>query len=189
MPDAPGLIELAERLTEVFRKAGIDYAIGGALAYGLWGEPRGTMDVDVCAFVARERADILFELLESLGGQLERDVCRWQLNTAHYFAVDFGLLRVDVFSPDMLLYDWAFPRRVQAPLGSSTAWYWSAEDTLLFKLIFFRTKDKADIETLVGVQRENLDLGYVRRALRDIIDDEQRSGWFEDLVREVLGGG
>ena len=39
------------RLAEALQAAGIDHALGGALALGALGVPRGTLDVDVNVFV------------------------------------------------------------------------------------------------------------------------------------------
>lgn len=43
--------EIAAHLAAALDAAGVPYAIGGAIAYGLWGDPRGTSDVDVNLFV------------------------------------------------------------------------------------------------------------------------------------------
>ena len=45
---------LALRLAAALDEEQVPYAIGGALAYGLWGDPRGTHDVDLNLFVDAE---------------------------------------------------------------------------------------------------------------------------------------
>lgn len=44
LPNDP--LEAALRIAAAFESAGISYALGGALAYGLWAVPRATVDVD-----------------------------------------------------------------------------------------------------------------------------------------------
>ncbi len=96
--------------------------------------------------------------------------------------------RVDVFLPDFPLYEWAYGRRCQlhAEGDTRTLWFLSAEDTLLFKLLFFRDKDKLDIKTLMDVQRENLDLAYIRKALREVLTVDEATARFEQAVQEVF---
>lgn len=55
------------------------------------------------------------------------------------------------------------------PLGSAN--YLSAEATVVFKLLFFRSKDLVDIEKLVTVQGSDLDSVYVRRWMVDMMGE------------------
>ncbi|MBI3892212.1 MAG: hypothetical protein HY303_11865 [Candidatus Wallbacteria bacterium] len=182
---------IAIRVAEAFGSAGIEYAIGGALAFDVWGYPRGTLDVDVSVFVPTERFEEVCRALEGAGACVERDACRSQLKELSYFEAVVDEIRVDVFFPDWELYDWAYERRKRVDVEdlSSGITVLSVEDTLLFKLLFFRGKDKVDIESLMRVQLHNLDLAYIRKALRDLFRDEERTAWFESLVREVFGPG
>ncbi len=41
--------DAAHRIAASLDEAGISYAIGGALALGVWGAPRATKDVDMTA--------------------------------------------------------------------------------------------------------------------------------------------
>ncbi len=52
--------ELAAKLSDLLTRAGIPHAIGGAVAYGFWGNPRGTRDLDLNIFV---RTDLLTSAL------------------------------------------------------------------------------------------------------------------------------
>ncbi|MBI4871121.1 MAG: hypothetical protein HY814_06100 [Candidatus Riflebacteria bacterium] len=181
------LLELARRLGLALDAAGVDYALGGALAFGIWGEPRGTKDIDLATYVRKEELERVFSTLQQTGAEVDRSACRWELENWGHFEVDLEGIRVDVFLPDFPLYDWAHPRRRQIAVGESRLWFWAAEDILLFKLLFFRAKDKLDIETLLKVQRRDLDLQYIRKALREIFQDEERSEWLEHAVGEILG--
>jgi hypothetical protein len=44
-------LEAGLALAAAFEAAGISYALDGALAYGIWGIPRATLDVDINIFV------------------------------------------------------------------------------------------------------------------------------------------
>src|SRR5215468_2158814 len=74
-------IEVARRIGEAFDDDTIPYAIGGALALGVWGAPRATKDVDVTVFAPRTQIQRVFDSLERAGAmvsreQAERDVDR-----------------------------------------------------------------------------------------------------------------
>lgn len=56
--------------------AGLPNALGGAIALAAWGVPRATADVDINAFVDDDDLDRVFEVLEALGIEVERDVAR-----------------------------------------------------------------------------------------------------------------
>ena len=50
----------------------VPYAIGGALAYGVWALPRATKDVDINIFLAPEALDPAFEVLLEAGVVFDR---------------------------------------------------------------------------------------------------------------------
>ena len=66
-------------------------------------------------------------------------------------------------------------------------WFLSAEALAIFKLLFFRTKDIADLERLLAVSP--LDRAYVRRELVEMMsEDDVRVARWDELVRSFGGG-
>ncbi len=66
--------------------------------------------------------------------------------------------------------------RLVDPDGESV-WFLSAEALAVFKLLFFRPKDLADLERLVAVQGRALDRAYVRALLaKKDTDGNARAG-------------
>lgn len=61
------------RIARVLQAGKIDYAVGGALALGAHGVPRGTLDVDVNVFVEEDRLPHVIETLSTLGIELHED--------------------------------------------------------------------------------------------------------------------
>jgi hypothetical protein len=57
----------ALRIAAALEAAGTPYAIGGAIAYALWGPPRGTLDIDLNVFVEPEALPGVVEVLRPLG--------------------------------------------------------------------------------------------------------------------------
>jgi uncharacterized protein YpmB len=64
--------DAARRLGDLLEADGFDYAIGGALALGVWGAPRGTKDVDLSVFVPPTDLDGVFDVFERAGMMFDR---------------------------------------------------------------------------------------------------------------------
>jgi hypothetical protein len=103
------------------------------------------------------------------------------------FASTLGGFRLDVFIPDIPLYESARRRRRVVPFHGRPAFIWSAEDTVLFKLLYFRSKDRVDVETLVRVRGPDLDVTYIRDWLLEMVgEDDERVLWFTSIATRKL---
>jgi hypothetical protein len=177
-------IEAARHIGRCFDEDGIPYAIGGALALGIWGVPRSTIDVDVTAFVRRDELDRVLDSLERVGvivarGQAAKDVARIGLVRGQ-----LGRVVVDVFVSEHPQYAAMRERirRVVDPTGWSGAFI-SPEDLCIHKLVFGRHKDVADLESLFAV-RPDLDRGYIRHWLVQMVPaGDPRIAMLDDLER------
>jgi len=183
--------EVATRLAASLEAARIPYAVGGAIAYGVWGDPRGTHDVDINLFVELEELDTVLDVLERAGVTFDRVAAHRAAREGDVLIGDYRGMRVDLFTPS-IPFSWEAGRtrvRVEGPGGMAST-YLSAEATVVFKLLFFRAKDLVDIEKLVAVQGEDLDRHYVRRWMVDMMgdDDERVEAWDEIVGRYPLGG-
>ena len=171
--------EVAARLAEALDAGGIPYAIGGAIAFGLWGDPRGTYDVDINLFVSTEGLDGALDVLEAAGVTLDREAAHGANRRGDVIIGRCGDLRVDLFTPS-IPFSWEAGEtrvRIVGPLGEAA--YLSAESIAVFKLLFFRGKDIVDVEKLVSVQGSDLDRAYVRRWIVQMMgeDDERVLAW------------
>lgn len=170
---------LAVRFGSALEQAGVPYAIGGAIAYGFWGVPRGTRDLDVNVFLPAEHADLAIDALTAVGLEIDRE-------TARRTAVERGDARgrhqgvpVDLFFISVPLHESAGRRTVQVTLLDTPIRVLSAEDLAIFKLLFFRGKDVVDVERLVAVQGARLDRAYIRGWLVSCVGehDERVRRW------------
>ncbi len=178
-----GASRLARRIADSLEAAGVPYALGGALALGIWAEPRGTLDVDVTTFLSPEEIDRVLSPLASLGASLDRAAAQSAWRERGMFQTRIDGLRVDVFCPDIALYQTARDRRRRIEFLGAPAWFWSPEDLLLFKMLYFREKDRADILRLLEIQRGRLDAVYVWNWLDQIFDDEEpRTRWLGEKL-------
>jgi hypothetical protein len=171
VPAAP---EIARRLADQLERAGLAYAIGGAIAYGLYAPPRATNDVDLNVFVSPDELHAVFEALESAGAVVDRAAAATSARERGDFIARIEGMRVDVFVPSIPLSDSAAARVREGTLLGRPITVLSAEDLVLFKLLFFRTKDLSDVERLVLFQEDQLDHRYIREWLVRMVGEEDQ---------------
>ena len=156
---------VAASLAGELHARGQEYALGGAIALGYWGIPRGTVDVDVTLFLAPERPSDCIWLLQEIGCEVPAAAAAESLREHGFCRVTSAGLNVDVFLPLIPFYEVARKRRVRVQLGGLTVWVWDAETLVVFKMMFFRRKDIADVEQVLTVQGAGFDRSWVREQL------------------------
>jgi hypothetical protein len=179
---ASDVMVLARRLADRFEAAGMPYAIGGALALAQWSVPRGTKDVDLTLFVDETKWAEALQMLVTEGAEVDEPRVLDELRrrgSARVWGLGFP---VDVFVPSIPFYTSVASRVVRRPLLGRAARFLSAEDLAVFKLLFFRLKDLADVQTLLAVRRADLDRDYVRSWLVDMVGtDDERVVWWDEM--------
>ena len=179
--------EAALRIARAFAARNIPYALGGALAYNVWGVPRATVDADLNVFVDIESLDPVFAVLHSLDLAFDEPVARTAARQDGLMIVHDGACRVDLFVPS-IDFSWEAAQTIcQVRIGDEEVKVLSAEALAVFKLLFFRGKDIVDLERLIGVQQKRLDAAYVRRKIVEMMgeEDERVQRW-DELVREHM---
>lgn len=163
---------LAERVVELHRAlhaAGFPHAFGGALALAYWTlEPRGTRDIDLNLFVpAAECAGALAALpagVERPPGTEERiaregRVRLWWEGTP-----------VDLFFDYAPVHGDAARHARTVPFADTEIQVLGPIELVVFKAMFDRTRDWADIEAVV--EAGAVDLDAVRATLRTMLDGD-----------------
>lgn len=180
---------IAERVGQSFEAAAIPYAIGGALAMGAHGYPRGTLDVDVNVFVEIDGLPQVLGALRDLGAELDDNTSIAAARRDGMFVCRVEGLRVDVFVPS-IPFSWeACDTRVRLGAGQEALWFLAPEALAVFKLLFFRGKDRVDLERFVAVTAGRLDTAYVRRWICGMMgEDDERVQLWDDLTRRFGGG-
>jgi hypothetical protein len=177
--------ELAQKLAVELDARQIDYAIGGALALGFWGEPRGTLDVDITLFVSPAKPTKCVNLLLDIHCDLEPAEALDSLSEHGFCKVAMEGTTVDVFLPIVDFYETARLRRRSVRLGRHNIWIWDAESLVIFKMMFFRRKDLADVEQILRQQGTHLDRAFVRNELVKLYGQrDPRIGAWDDLTSE-----
>ena len=159
---------LADRLIavdEAQAKAGLAHAFGGAIALGYCTfEPRGTRDLDLNVFVTPERVREVFAALPdgvtvtALNvEQAERDgqVRIWWADTP-----------IDVFLDVLPLHGEVAREVRRVPFAGRTIPVLGCDALAVFKAMFDRTRDWADIEAMV--EAKALNFGVVSERICEL---------------------
>ncbi len=177
---------VARRVADALAAARIPFAVGGALAYNYWGASRGTVDADLNVFAGLDVFDRVVDALGAIGVDIDRELSRHRVAEGAHAVGHLGEIKVDLFFNSIPLHDEAARRTVVVDILGRPAPILSAEDTVLFKLLFFRGKDRVDVERLVGLQGRTLDRDYIRRWLVDMVgEDDQRVVKWDEICREL----
>lgn len=171
------IAEAAKRVAQALEVAGVDYAIGGALALGIHGTLRATRDVDVNVFCEPAQLSKALAALAGAGVKVNEATALQEASTEGWFTGWLDAVRIDVFVPS-IDFSWeAARRRVQRSFAGTLLWFLSAESLCIFKLLFFRTKDLADLEQLV--RTTELDRVWVKETISSLMgaEDERVAAW------------
>ncbi|MGE0784658.1 MAG: hypothetical protein AB7S26_03145 [Sandaracinaceae bacterium] len=173
------------RLIDVLEPSGVTYAFGDAIALAAWSEPRATADVDVILWLDDSRMDEAVRLVQSAGVALDPATAKREAQARGMFAGMVGATRVDVFVPSIPFYAEAERRRVRTEIVGRDTWIHSAEVLAVFKLLFFRPKDLIDVERMVAVRGGEFDRPFVRAALVDMLEEDERIAAFDGLCERA----
>ena len=175
---------LAERVVALhasLERGGVPHAFGGAIALAYWTlDPRGTSDIDVNLFVpAAEPSPALDALPEGVARPagtreaIARDgqVRLWWAGTP-----------VDLFFDYVPVHADAARHRRMVPFSSVEIPVLGPVELAVFKAMFDRTRDWADIEAMVAAG--TIDLEAVHAALQRLLDgDDPRLARLEEAGR------
>jgi len=181
-------VTLPDRIVALHRAlagAGIDHAVGGAIALAYWTlDPRATSDIDLNVFLpAADAAPALAALPDAVAqpegtlAAIERDgqVRLWWDDTP-----------VDLFFDYAPIHAQAARHKQTVPFAGMELPVLGPIELAVFKAMFDRTRDWADIEALAAAG--TLDLPAVRDHLRAMLgEDDERLGRLEEAARRGSG--
>lgn len=165
---------LAERLIAVhdaMTRGDIPHAFGGAIALAYCTqEPRGTRDLDLNVFVGVDRVD---EVLDALPHGVDvRKTHRTAARRDGQVRVMWDDTPVDLFFDTHPFHQEAAQRVVEVPFEMTTIPVLGCEALIVFKAMFNRTKDWADIEAMLDA---GIDARGARERLRSLLGDTDPS--------------
>jgi hypothetical protein len=179
------LIEALAGLAAAFEGHGVHYALIGGLAAGFRSRPRGTRDVDILLTVPQLQLPSLLADLAGRGFSLdERSVIEGFVRH-HMAAFDYHGVRIDWLKPVLPAYQHILDRAGTVTGFGHPVRVATAEGLILLKLVAARDQDVADINALLGANREQLDLAWVEQEWLTLFPaDDPRWQRFRQAVAE-----
>jgi hypothetical protein len=163
--------ELVLQFIDALDAAGVQYMLVGSYSSNYYGRPRSTKDAD---FVVQIDEKQLTSVTQRLGPEFRLDrqmtfetvtmTVRYIINhSLSAFKIELFLLSDDDHDRER------FRRKQKATFEGRSVWLPTAEDVVITKLRWSRAgaraKDAADVAGILAVQRNSLDLDYIRRWL------------------------
>ena len=165
------LVDRVVAVCESLDRAAIPWALGGALALAYaTNEPRGTRDIDVNVFVGSVDARAVFAALPTGVAFTDADVV--EAGERDQVRLWWDTTPIDVFFAAGQFHLDVASRCRAVPFEGHRINVLSAEDLAVFKALFDRTKDWADIEAMV--ESNAIDLHLAADRLGVLLGDDPR---------------
>lgn len=147
------LVERLFRVHDALETAGVPHAFGGAIALAYCThDPRGTRDLDINIFLPVEEAPgVLRELPESV--KVEDADLKAILRDGQV-RLRWDDTPVDLFFNNLPFHEVVAQGVIEVPLEGRTIPVLDASSLVVFKAMFDRTRDWADIEAVVDWDRD-----------------------------------
>jgi hypothetical protein len=160
-------VTLAERLLALhaaLEAADLPHAFGGAIALAFWTlEPRGTRDLDVNVFIPLAETQ---RLLAALPSEIDGALAATALASDGQARLWWDDTPVDVFLDYAPIHHAAARHRRFVPFEGAEIPVLAPVELAVFKAMFDRTKDWADIEAMVAAG--SLDVPAVRAHVAEL---------------------
>lgn len=178
--------EVAREIADALEARGIDYAVGGAICLGQWGVVRATTDADFNIWVDPAKPTAAAHLIGQLGGEFKASAVIREFTDKGWAWARFHGVHVDFYLPTKDFHESVRARRRKRPLLGRDAWFLSAEDLAVFKLIIFRLSDMGDLSRLLVIRGRDLDRAYVRDWIGRLCGaHDLRVKRWDELVQET----
>jgi hypothetical protein len=182
-------LTLPEKLLELHRalaKARLPHAFGGAISLAYWTrDPRGTSDIDVNIFVPA--VDCARALVALPAGVARPEGTEEAIVRDGQIRLWWEETPVDLFFDYVPLHAAAEKNRRTVPFEGMRIPVLGPTELAVFKAMFDRTRDWADIEAMIAAG--TLDLDEVREELSSLLgDDDQRFARLDEAVRRAAAG-
>jgi hypothetical protein len=193
MTNEPVLLALSQ-VWKILEPLNKPMAVLGGIALASWGHSRFTQDVDILMAVEDKNINEVVELARNSGMRTKREPPAISLGDIQLVQFLFEPpetyldLQVDLLFASSEYHLQALERRVPAELPSLDVdlMVLSCEDLALLKLLAGRLIDLADTATLLRMNRDTLDLEYLRKWTSQLeLDDEMRQVWNEAFPDEL----
>jgi hypothetical protein len=179
-------VTLAERLLAIhagLEAAGTEHAFGGAIALAYWPlEPRGTRDIDVNLFVRPEDCEAALAALPAGVSYDVRDIA--QIKRDGQTRLWWDDTPVDLFFSNLPIHQAAARHRQRVLFEGEAIPVLGPVELAVFKAMFDRTRDWADIEAMLAAG--TLDADALRECLVELVGaGDQRLDRLDETLRRT----
>lgn len=177
---------LPERLVALHRalaRRRIPHAFGGAIALAYWTlDPRATSDIDLNVFLPAGEAP---KALRALPPEVDQpDGTAEAIRRDGQVRLWWDETPIDLFFDTVPVHDEAARHRARVPFARTQITVLGPVELAVFKAMFDRTRDWADIEAMLVAQ--TLDLDAVREWLETMLPaDDQRFARLAEALRRA----
>lgn len=162
------LEDLASQVLNRIDDSQVPYMLVGALAAGVYGVPRATRDIDFLVPVSLGGGvNTLIKALSDIlifDNQAVFDTLTWGKRHVGK-TIDPPTLKVElfeIFDDPFVLLEFERRKKIFIPILNRQSWIPSAEDVIVQKLRWGRSKDLDDVTDILAVQGpETLDMPYI----------------------------
>ena len=156
------------QVVDVLYREKIPAMLVGSFSSNYYGIPRATEDVD---FVIQVESNLTADFARILGEQFEAEPqLSFETNTGtqkQEFKVKGTEFKLELFRLSDDPFDQQrFRTRKLVTVAGREVWFPRAEDVIVMKLRWCRTKDKEDVKAVMFVQRGKLDWEYIENWCR-----------------------
>lgn len=163
--------------------AKVPYAFGGAIALAYYAAPRGTEDIDLNAFLPAEAAESVIAALRPLG--IEGPEAGTEMPT-HQLNLRWEHTPVHVFFSYDPFHDRCRDRAREVPFADGRIRILGAEDITIFKVVYDRPKDRAEVREVLLCLGERFDAAYTIEWLERLLGtDDARVARFRAALAEL----
>ena len=161
----------------------IPHAFGGALALAYWTQdPRGTSDIDLNVFVPAADSSVVLEALPA--GVARPDGTAEAIAKHGQVRLWWDETPIDLFFDYVPVHADAARHSREVPFAGTDIPILGPVELTVFKVMFDRTRDWADIEAMVSAN--TLDVDAVRTALGTLLEPgDQRFDRLTEAVERV----
>lgn len=183
MPEKVSFSDYFRASIDLIETSKVDYLIIGAVAVGVWGEPRLTEDLDLMIFIPRKNLKIVFENAKRLGFKFNEKEIIEQAKLVGVFKIFYKQYHLDFLIASIDFERYALKRKIKVKIFDREVFVPSKEDLLLLKIIPGRTKDILDAEGIVNRQKGKLDIKYLETWAQKLSDEAEDLRIWNELKR------
>jgi hypothetical protein len=175
-------VEATLQVVDALEALGIPYMLVGSYASNFYGVARATQDADLVLQLGSVPLSAVMARLGSgfrLDPQMSFETVT--MTTRHVINVPDSSFKIELFHLSEDDHDQErFRRRIKVSYLNREIALPTADDVIVIKLRWMRSKDAADVRNVIAVQGDRIDWGYVhswcdRHGTRARLDDIRRT--------------